>query len=94
LSAAPHLQAGPLFSLYTVYTLAAVVMGLINILHARRRCLTPTSHRRMTYLLLSSTGPAFAVFPYLLLSSNPTVTVPLILWTALLAGNLLILRCC
>jgi hypothetical protein len=90
LSAAPHLQAGPLFGLYTLYTLAAVVAGLVNILHARRRCLTPTSRRRMTYLLLSSTGPAFAVFPYLLLSSNPAVTVPLLLWIALLAGNLLI----
>jgi GAF domain-containing protein len=88
--AAPHLQAGPLFGLYTLYTLAAVVLGLINILHARRRCLTPTSRRRMTYLLLSSTGPAFAVFPYLLLSSNAEVTVPLILWIALLAGNILV----
>jgi hypothetical protein len=89
-SAAPHLRAGPLFGLYMVYTLAAVVVGLANILHARRRCLTPTSRRRMTYLLLSSTGPAFAVFPYLLLSSNPEATVPLILWLALLAGNILI----
>ena len=76
--------------MYTLYTLAAVVVGLVNILHARRRCLTPTSRRRMTYLLLSSTGPAFAVFPYLLLSSNPAVTVPLMLWIALLAGNILI----
>ncbi len=90
LSAAPHLQAGPLFGFYTLYTLAAVVVGLVNILHARRRCLTPTSRRRMTYLLLSSTGPAFAVFPYLLLSSSPAVTVPLLLWIALLAGNILI----
>jgi hypothetical protein len=90
LSAAPHLQAGPLFSLYTIYTLAAVGLGLINILHARRRCLTPTSRRRMTYLLLSSTGPAFAVFPYLLLSSNVDASVPFILWLALVAGNIFI----
>ena len=90
LSAAPHLQAGPLFSFYTLYTLAAIVVGLMNILRARRRCLTPTSRRRMTYLLVSSTGPAFAVFPYLLLSGNPAVTVPLLLWIALLAGNILI----
>jgi hypothetical protein len=89
-SAAPHLQAGPLFGLYTIYTVIAVVLGFINILHARRRCLTPTSRRRMTYLLLSSTGPALAVFPYLLLSSNPAVTVPLILWLVLLAGNIFI----
>jgi hypothetical protein len=88
--AAPHLQAGPLFGLYLAYTIGAVVTGLINILHARRRCLTPTSRRRMTYLLLSSSGPAFAVFPYLLLSSNPDQTVPLVSWIALLAGNILV----
>ncbi|CAG0927586.1 hypothetical protein TFLX_00536 [Thermoflexales bacterium] len=90
LSAAPHLKAGPLFSLYALCTISAVAVGLINILHARRRCLTPTSRRRMTYLLLSSTGPAFAVFPYLLLSSNVDATVPLLLWLVLLTGNLLI----
>ncbi len=81
--AAPHLRAGPVFGLYTLYTLAAVIIGLFNILHARRRCLTPTSRRRMTYLLLSSTGPAFAVFPYLLLSSSLEATVPFVLWLAL-----------
>jgi hypothetical protein len=89
-STAPHLEAGPLFGIYTVYTIAAVITGLVNILHARRRCLTPTSRRRMTYLLLSSSGPAFAVFPYLLLSSSMDVTVPLVLWITLLAGNILI----
>ena len=87
---APHLQAGPLFGLYLVYTIGAVVTGLINILHARRRCLTPTSRRRMTYLLLSSSGPAFAVFPYLLLSSNPEQMVSLFSWLVLLAGNILV----
>jgi hypothetical protein len=67
-----------------------VALGLINILHARRRCLTPTSRRRMTYLLLSSSGPAFAVFPYLLLSTSAATTVSLILWLVLLTGNLLV----
>jgi hypothetical protein len=88
--ATPHLQAGSLFGLYLLYTVTAVVLGLVNILHARRRCLTPTSRRRMTYLLFSSTGPAFAVFPYLLLSSNLNETVPFVLWITLLAGNLVV----
>ena len=87
---APHLQAGPLFGAYLLYTVLAIVAGLLNILRARDRCLTPTSHRRMTYLLISSTGPAFAVFPYLLLSSDLSETIPGVLWLALLAGNLLI----
>src|SRR5262245_41292933 len=58
LNVAPHLKAGPLFGFYMAYTVGAVIAGLFNILRARRRCLTPTSRRRMTYLLLSSSGPA------------------------------------
>ena len=87
---APHLQAGTLFGWYAVYTLVTMIAGLTNILHARNRCLTPTSRRRMTYLLLSSTGPALAVFPYLLLSSNLDLHIPLMLWLVLLAGNILV----
>jgi hypothetical protein len=85
---APHLHPGPLFFVYVGYFALAVIVGGIAILQARSRCLTPTSHRRMTYLLLSSTGPALAVFPYLLLSSNSDVAVPLISWIALVAGNI------
>ncbi len=89
-SVAPHLNAGPLFPLFAVYFVTAVTAGLIGILQARRRCLTPTSHRRMTYLLISSTGPALAVFPYLLLSGSMQAAVPLSLWVALIAGNVFI----
>lgn len=87
---APHLSAGPLFPLFALYFVSAATVGLFAILRARRRCLTPTSHRRMTYLLVSSTGPALAVFPYLLLSGNSQAAVPLALWLTLLTGNLII----
>ncbi len=90
LDSAPHLRPGPLFWVYVAYFAISAVIGFIAILQARRRCLTPTSHRRMTYLLLSSTGPALAVFPYLLLSSNSDAAVPLISWIALVAGNIMV----
>ncbi|HET7377968.1 MAG TPA: histidine kinase N-terminal 7TM domain-containing protein, partial [Anaerolineae bacterium] len=87
IDSAPHLRPGPLFFVYVGYFALAVIIGVIAILQARSRCLTPTSHRRMTYLLLSSTGPALAVFPYLLLSSNNDAAIPLVSWIALVAGN-------
>ena len=87
---APHLRPGPWFGVYLVYFTGAAMAGFVGILRARQRCLTPTSHRRMTYLLLSSTGPALAVFPYLLVSSNADAAVPLSSWIALVAGNILI----
>jgi hypothetical protein len=90
LNAAPHLRPGPFFWVYVAYFGGTAVAALIGIVEARRRCLTPTSQRRMTYLLLSSTGPLLAVFPYLLLSGNDDVTVPLSSWLLLVAGNILI----
>jgi len=87
---APHLRPGPLFWVYAAYFISTVIAGFIGIVEARRRCLTRTSLRRMTYLLLSSTGPALAVFPYLLLSSNSDASIPLSSWIVLVAGNILI----
>ncbi len=87
---APHLRPGPLFWVYVAYFSGTVIAGFVAIVEARLRCLTRTSRRRMTYLLLSSTGPALAVFPFLLLSSNPDAAVPLISWIALVAGNITI----
>lgn len=89
-NAAPHLRPGPFFWGYVAYFGGTAVAALIGIVEARRRCLTPTSQRRMTYLLLSSTGPLLAVFPYLLLAGNEDISVPLSSWILLVAGNILI----
>jgi hypothetical protein len=65
-------RAGPLFWLFSIYFLAAVAWGAYNIYRARKRCLTSTSRRRMTYLAASSAAPALGVFPYLLVASAPS----------------------
>ncbi len=83
---APHLLPGPLFPLFIVYFFAAVGWGTANALWARRRCLTSTSRRRMTYLLATFAAPAAGVFPYLLLSGWPTAHGTL-LWLMLVLGN-------
>jgi hypothetical protein len=83
----PRLQPGPLFALYAAYFAVAVGFGFRNIVVARRRCLTPTSQRRMTYLLLSSTAPSLGVFPYLLIIGQSGSDVGVGLWLALIAGN-------
>jgi len=63
-----HFMAGPLFWLFALYFLVASAGGAMNIQRARRRCLTPTSKRRMTYLAVAFAAPGLGVFPYLLLS--------------------------
>jgi len=84
---APRLGQGPLFPIYVAFFVVAVGFGFRNIVVARKRCLTPTSQRRMTYLLLSSTAPSLGVFPYLLLVGQGGGDVGAGLWLLLTAGN-------
>lgn len=82
-------RAGPLFWLFTVYFAATVVWGAYNTSQARRRCLTATSRRRMTYLAISFAAPAFGVFPYLLIASIPSgsFVLQVSFFTVLFLGN-------
>jgi hypothetical protein len=83
----PHLSPGPLFPFFVAYFVATAVYGAWNVYRARRRCLTPTSRRRMTYLTLSFAAPGLGVFPYLLtLGSAENLPASLILVLALI-GN-------
>jgi hypothetical protein len=82
-----HLQPGPLFPFFVLYFFAAGGWGAVNVLWARRRCLTSTSRRRMAYLMATFAAPAAGVFPYLLLAGWPTYAPSLALWLLLVLGN-------
>jgi hypothetical protein len=60
-----YLEAGPLFWAFAAYFALAVILALHNIWKARDRCLTASSRKRMTYLLLGFVAPGIGVFPYL-----------------------------
>ncbi len=76
----PHLSPGPQFPFFVAYFVATAIYGGWNVYRARRRCLTPTSRRRMTYLTLSFAAPGLGVFPYLLtLGSTENIASSLIL---------------
>jgi len=85
---APRLHAGPLLGLFVLYFFVAVGWGVANTIWARRRCLTSTSRRRMTYLAVSFAVPGLGVFPYLLIVSQLAPTIPEILWLFLIVANL------
>ncbi len=81
------LEPGPLFPLFVAYFVATAVYGGYNVYRARRRCLTPTSRRRMTYLTVSFAAPGLGVFPYLLtLGAADTPPLPLVLLISLVAN--------
>ena len=83
-----YFQAGPLFWVFFFYFFVVAGLGLINIERARRRTVTSTSRRRMTYLAVSFAAPALGVFPYMLLASLPHYFSPNVLLFVALLGNL------
>jgi hypothetical protein len=85
---APQLVAGPLFWLFAMYFFLTSAWGFANTLWARSRALTPTSRRRMSYLVASFAAPGLAVYPYLIFASLPSLFSPALLLSLLFIGNL------
>lgn len=84
---APHLRPGPLFPLFVLYFFAGLIWGAVNVVWARRRCLTTISRRRMAYLMASFAAPAAGVFPFLLVAGWPSHAPETALWLLLVLGN-------
>jgi hypothetical protein len=63
----PRMTAGPVFAAYVAYLLVIVLFSMVNVIRARRRCLTRYTRRRMTYLLSVFLSPVYGAFPYSLL---------------------------
>lgn len=68
----PYMSPGPIFPIYVAYFLVVTSFATINVIRARRRCLTRYTRRRMTYLLAVFLTPAYGIFPYSLLASLET----------------------
>jgi hypothetical protein len=69
-SGIPHMRPGPVFPVYVAYLLVVTFFAMVNVVRARRRCLTGYTRRRMTYLLAVFLSPAWGLFPFSLLSSK------------------------
>lgn len=76
-----HFDAGRLFPLFAAYFFLISGWAVWNVWRARQRCLTSTSRRRMSYLLVSAITP-LSVFPYLLISPIDAVSAnPWVFWS-------------
>lgn len=83
-----HMAAGPAFWIFAVYYFMTVAWGAFTINWARRRCLTSTSRRRMTYAAISFVAPGIGIFPYLLIASWPGFLPQMTFWVLLVTGNI------
>ncbi len=85
---APHLQATLITDLFVLYYLVIMILAWVNFVRAYRRTITPTSQRRMRYLIISALAPALGSFPFLLYGSALAVVHPIIFWVIAMLGNL------
>ncbi len=87
---APHLQPTLLTDIFVVYYLAMMAFSAFNFIRAYRRTVTPTSRRRMGYLLIGAVAPPIGSFPFLLFGSDFAAFHPIIFWWLALLTNLLL----
>lgn len=74
------IRAGDLFWLYLLYFLIISAAVFINLQRARRRCLTRSTARRMSYLQLAILTPSLGVFPFsALLNPGDEFSIPALL---------------
>jgi hypothetical protein len=88
---APHLERTWFTWFFAIYFLAAVIWAWLNFRHAYQRTITPTSRRRMRYLIIGALAPVLGTYPFLLFGSSVATNHPLIFWLIAVFNNLVVL---
>jgi hypothetical protein len=87
---APHLQRTLVTEIFTVYYICMMGAAWYNFIKAYNRTVTPTSRRRMVYLITGAIAPAIGSYPYLLYGSNIAARYPIFFWWADAVTNVLV----
>lgn len=87
---APHLEPTLLTGIFTLFYLAIMGLTAINLVRAYRRTTTPTSRRRMAYLITGALAPALGSFQYLLFGSRLVVNHLAVFWLLAILSNFLV----
>lgn len=87
---APHFTISIVTDLFTIFYLVVMAMAWYTFMRALRRTVTPTSRRRMIYLLFGAGAPALGGFPYLLYGSEIAAQHPLLFWIISVISSFLV----
>ncbi|HML20108.1 MAG TPA: hypothetical protein PKD09_00565 [Aggregatilinea sp.] len=87
----PRMVAESAFPVYMAYLVTIATVSMINVIRARRRCLTRYTRRRMTYLLSVFLSPIYGLFPFTVLFGELERASTTTLLIMLNLANLLIL---
>jgi hypothetical protein len=88
---APHLERTWLTWIFALYFAAATIWSWFNFRRAYQRTVTPTSRRRMRYLIIGALAPVLGAFPFLLFGSSVATNHPLIFWLVAVVMNVFVL---
>lgn len=89
-SPAPHLERTWFTWVFAAYFLAAMVWSWFNFWRAYQRTVTPTSRRRMRYLIIGALAPVMGSYPFLLFGSGLATNHPLLFWLVAVLNNFLV----
>lgn len=87
---APFFRSTLITNLFSSFYLVIMALAWFTFIRALRRTVTPTSRRRMIYLLFGAAAPALGGFPYLLYGSEIAAQHPLLFWLLVVLSNLLV----
>ena len=90
-SPAPHLERTWLTWIFALYFAAAMAWSWINFRRAYQRTVTPTSRRRMRYLITGALAPVLGSYPFLLFGSSLATNHPLLFWLVAVLNNIFVL---
>ncbi len=89
-SPAPHLQRTWLTWVFSLYFAGAMVWSWLNFRRTYQRTVTPTSRRRMRYLIIGALAPVLGSYPFLLFGSSLATNHALLFWLVAVLDNLLV----
>ena len=90
-SPAPHLERTWLTWFFAIYFLSVVIWSWFNFRRAYQRTITPTSRRRMRYLITGALAPVLGTYPFLLFGSSVATSHPLLFWLVTVLNNFIVL---
>jgi hypothetical protein len=90
-SPAPHLERTWFTWFFALYFFAAIIWSWFNFRQAYQRTITPTSRRRMRYLITGALAPVLGTYPFLLFGSSVATHHPLLFWLLAVLNNFLVM---
>ena len=90
-SPAPHLERTWFTWFFAIYFLGVVIWSWFNFRRAYQRTITPTSRRRMRYLITGALAPVLGTYPFLLFGSSVATHHPIFFWLLAVLNNFIVL---